>query len=90
MKPQKPCECPATHCQWLKEGNTERCKICDWNKPKKKGNDMKYIRICPRCGNTYESELPFTPFCKACMLEITNISVILKERNKENEPSKRN
>lgn len=50
----------------------------------------KYMRICPRCGNTYESELPFTPFCKACMLEITKISVILKERNKENEPSKCN
>lgn len=35
MKPQKPYGCPAIYCQWLVEGNTDRCKICDWNKPKK-------------------------------------------------------
>lgn len=34
-KPKKPCGCPATYCQWLKECNTEQCNICDWNKPKK-------------------------------------------------------
>lgn len=36
MKQQKPCGCPETYCQWLKEGNNERCKICDWNKLKKR------------------------------------------------------
>ena len=30
----------------------------------------KYMRVCPRCGNTYESDLPFTPFCKACHEDI--------------------
>ena len=37
----------------------------------------KYIRICPRCGNTYESDLPFTPSCKACMEEVTKINEML-------------
>lgn len=33
----------------------------------------KYIRICPRCGNTYESDLSFTPICKACAEEINKM-----------------
>jgi uncharacterized protein (DUF983 family) len=38
----------------------------------------KYIRICPRCGNTYESDLPLTPICKACMEEISEMREILE------------
>ena len=30
----KPKGCPANYCGWLKEGNTERCKYCEWNKTK--------------------------------------------------------
>lgn len=32
-KPQKPKGCIATECGWLDMGETEQCKICDWNKP---------------------------------------------------------
>lgn len=38
----------------------------------------KYIRICPRCGNTYESDLPFTQICKACMEEISEMRETLE------------
>lgn len=31
-----------------------------------------YIRICPRCGNTYESDQQ-TPLCKACTDEINKM-----------------
>ena len=38
----------------------------------------KYIRICPRCGNTYESDQSFTPICKACMDEISEMRETLE------------
>lgn len=38
-KLQKPKGCIATECGWLDMGQTEQCKICDWNKPVRKKNN---------------------------------------------------